>query len=100
MLERRDHHDARIVPKDIFRAIAVMHIEIHNGDTFQSVHLDSIGDSCRDIVKQTETHGSPSLRMMTRGANTAKSALHILSHHEIRRQDDSRYGTISSLQAV
>src|SRR6185436_19814907 len=42
MLERRYHHHARIVAKDVFGAIAMMHIEIYDRDPLQTVRFERV----------------------------------------------------------
>src|SRR3954447_1627465 len=95
VLEYRDHHDSDVVPKNIFRAIAVMHVEIDDRNTLQGVCFQGMGRTDGYVVEQAETHGPIALGMMSRGTNIAKSVLDFFTDYEVDCKDHRARGTIS-----
>jgi len=62
--------------KNIFRAVAVMHIEIGNRHPLQAVMFERV--RCRDghIIEEAETGGTAPSGMMAGRTNIAKSIFH------------------------
>src|SRR6185437_16248456 len=54
----------RIVPENVLRAIAVVHVEIDDGDAMESSCPRVIG-AHGDVIEQAKAHCSTALRMMT-----------------------------------
>ncbi|QTK79417.1 hypothetical protein AT6N2_C1719 [Agrobacterium tumefaciens] len=53
-----------VVPEDILRTVAVMHVPVDDGDTLRAVRLLRMAGGNRHIVEQTETHGLGGLGMV------------------------------------
>ena len=57
-------HHARVRPEDLLRAVAVVHVEIHDRDPLQAVPLLRMARRDRRIVEQAETHRPRGLGMV------------------------------------
>lgn len=64
ILIKAAHHHAPVMCKSLFGTIAVMDIEIDNGNTRQAMMLKRIVRGNRDIVEETKPHGLPWTGMM------------------------------------
>ena len=73
MLKEADHQNTLIPRHNVFGAIAMVHIKIHNGHTLEAVALECVFGRNGDIVEKTKTHGFVATRMVTWRANGAES---------------------------
>ncbi len=52
----RGVHDAAIAPEDVLRAIAVVHVEIDDGDALEPMRGLGVARGDRGVVEETKTH--------------------------------------------
>src|SRR5207248_8039886 len=64
MLERGNHQHAMIAGKYFLGAVAMMNVEIDDGDTRKTVLRHGVRRSHRDVIEQAKTHRARFLRMM------------------------------------
>ena len=64
-----------IIPKNLFAAVAVVHVKIQNSHSLQLISMDGVSYTHRYIVKHAEAHGTIGFRMMSGRANSAKSII-------------------------
>src|SRR5947199_8904507 len=72
---RAEEKDRGIVVKRMLRAIAVMDIPVHDGDTLQPVPLLKIPRRHGDIIEETKPHGMSGFRMVPRRTARAKGVV-------------------------
>ena len=87
MLERRYHHHARIVAKDVFGAIAMMHIEIYDRDPLQTMRFERVRGTDRDIVEEAKAHRTSMLSVMTRWTHAAERVRHFFAEHQVSTEN-------------
>ncbi len=83
MLESRTQHHARIFVKDIFSAVAMVHVEIGNRHAIQAMRGQRVRRTDGDVIEDTESHRPRSFRMMSGRADIAEGILHFASHHQV-----------------
>ncbi len=76
---------ARIIPEDVLRAIAVMHIPIDDGDALRAVGALGMARGDGNIVEKTEAHGPVLLGMVAGWSHGDKGILGLAAHHGIHR---------------
>ncbi len=86
MLESRAQHHARIIVKDVFGAVAVMHVEIRNRHAAQAMRGQCMRCADRDIVEDAEPHRPRPFGMVAGRAHVAEGILHLARHHQIHAQ--------------
>src|SRR5450631_2962895 len=64
MLKSGTQHDARFVVKNVFRAIAVMYVEIRNRHALQAILRQCMRRADCDIVENAESHGTGAFGMV------------------------------------
>ena len=70
----RDEEEARVVLHDGLRTVAVVDVEVDDGDAGELLALrHASGD--RDIGEQAKAHGASRLRVVTGGAHGAEGAV-------------------------
>ena len=83
MLESAHHQRAWIVAENVLGAVAMMHVEIDDGDAFQPMLLERMLGGDGDIVKEAEAHGAAAHRMMPRRAHAAKGIVRLAVQHQV-----------------
>ena len=83
MLKRGAEHDAWLMPKNIFSAVAVMHVEIHYCDPFKFVHGEGMCSTHGNIVEKTKAHSPRTLCMMSGRPYAAKHRTCLIAHHQV-----------------
>lgn len=89
-LVRRGIQDTPFAGEDVGRAIAVMDIEINDGDAFDGLCGERMGGTDGDVVEQAETHGGVGGGVMARRTHRAERATAGIGKHRI---DGSADGT-------
>src|SRR5690606_41512454 len=81
-------------------AIAVMYIEVNDGNAIESMCRQPMG--CRDgyIVKNTKAHGLCRFGMMPGGAHVTEDRIRLATHHHIYSQNASPCGVACSLKGT
>src|SRR5690606_1497365 len=95
MLVETTHQNTRIIEEDIFRAVAVMHVEIDDGHPRKAVMLQSVRRSTRHVVEETEAHRTPCFGMVARRPHAAECGIGATAHDGIHRRD-TRSGSLKS----
>ncbi len=83
MLKEADHQHAFVAGKGFLGTIPVMHVEIHDGHTLQTVRLERMSCGDGDIVEQAEAHRAARTCMMAGRTNGAKGIGEFAGHHRI-----------------
>ena len=83
VLEKTHHQDAVIAADDIFGAVAVVHVEVHNRDALQAVPLQRVFGGDRHVVEKTEAHGAVVAGMVTGRAHRTESVFNLAGHHRV-----------------
>ena len=92
VLKRRQQHHARVVAENVFRAVAVVQIKIHNRHALQAVFGDGVHGGHGNIVDKTKACGFVGMGVVPRGADGAKGVFRLLFHHHIHRFDGCACG--------
>ena len=88
----------RIVPDQILRAVAMMHVEIDDGHAVNPGQGQGMfGGDCH-IAKQAKPHGFLLFRVMARRADGAKGVVGLPLHHHIHRPDHRTNSAIGRRQ--
>lgn len=85
----RKEEDRAVLVKNFLGAIAVMHIPVDDGDTFDAVGPLSVAGGDRDIIKKAETHGRRRPGMMAGRPHGTKGIGMAAGHDAIDRLHDS-----------
>ena len=101
---QRGEENARIFLGQALRAIAVVHVDINNGDAFEPVHVEGMTGTDGDGIEQAEAHGPVRLGVMARRPGQAEGMCRLAGHdpvnrfnHTARRMQPSRRGTLRHL---
>ena len=81
-----------LVPEDRLRAIAVMDVEIDDGDAADTVNGAGMGGADRDAVEEAEPHGAGGFGMVAGRAHGAEGGLRLARHERIHRRRRSARG--------
>ncbi len=87
VLERRDHQHPRIAREDVFGAVAVVHVEVDDGDALDAVDGERVRGADRDVVEQAEAHRAVALGVVTRRADRAEGAAALAARDQVGRED-------------
>ena len=79
-------HHIRIIMKNIFRTVTVMHIKIENCQFLDAKVVARRGGTHRDIIENTKPHGARTLGMMPRWTHVAKGGLLFTRHDQFNAQ--------------
>jgi hypothetical protein len=74
--------------EDMLRAIAVVDIEIENGNAFQAQNIERLRGTHGDIVEDTETHGKVAFGVMARRSHGTESVLEFAFDDGTHRRRD------------
>ncbi len=83
MLEKTHHQDAVVAADDVFRAVAVVHVEIDNRHAFEAVPLQCVFGRHRNVVEIAEAHGLVAAGMVAGGTHRAEGVFDLARHHRI-----------------
>jgi acetyltransferase len=83
MLETRAEQDALVARYHVLGAIAVVHVEIDDGDPLQAPMIDRVIGANRDVTEEAEAHGARALRMVTRWPDHAKNMFDRALHDQV-----------------
>ena len=95
-----NEQDARVVFDQGLRAVAVMHIEIDDGDAGQPVVIQRMFRPDGDVAEQAKAHCSVCFGMMTGRADGSKGILHLARQNHIDSPDHGPGGTVGSGKAA
>ncbi len=82
-LMRRSVKQISVGPEDFLRTVAVMHVEIDDGNALRTMLGASVMGSNRDVVEQAETHRPKAFRVMSWWTHLAKRVRRLAAHHKI-----------------
>lgn len=100
MLEAGAHQDAFVSADDVYRAVALMHIEINDRNPFQVVEGEGAhGRQCH-VVIEAEPHGFGAFGMVPGWAGADKRVGHLTAHHHIDRLDIAAGGQSGGAQGI
>ncbi len=80
-------------PENILRAIAVMDVEIHDGDAFGVIFVAGIECGDGGLIEKAESHGAVALGMMTGWSHGAKGVGRITLEDSIDGRCGGPHGT-------
>src|SRR5206468_4015756 len=86
MLESSYHEHARVAGENVFGAVAVVDIEIDDGDPLDTVGGHRVRRADRDVVEQAETHRPVALGVVARRPNRAERGLAFAPHDKVGRE--------------
>jgi hypothetical protein len=81
-----------IILDQLLGPVAVMHVEIHDGDARQPMHRARVPRTDHDVVEQTEAHRLLVLGMMTRRTHGAEGVADLAAGDRIDRTDHGAGG--------
>jgi len=85
VLEDTDHQHARIVLENIFGAIAMVHVEIDDRHTLETMCLERVAGCDCDVIEEAEAHRLASLGMVARRADGTEGIFGLPRHDQIGR---------------
>jgi len=91
---RRDEQNPWILLHEILRSIAVVDIEVDDGNPFETVMIESVHCADSDIAKETKSHRRFALGMVARRANGSKGVLDCSTQNQI---DGLHHGTCGAI---
>ena len=71
-LKGRDHQDSLVTGQDVLTAIAVMNIEIDQGNALHAELVEGMADADRHVVEKAKAHRAAALGMVTGWAHIAE----------------------------
>ena len=83
MLEGAHHQHARIVAENVLGAVAMVHVEIDDGDACEPMVLQRVSRRDGNVVEQAEAHRAIARRMVPRRPDAAKSAIRLPVQHQV-----------------
>ena len=83
MLKKADHQNPLIASHDVFGAVAVVHIKVHNGHPFEAMALDGVFGRNGHVVEKAKPHGFDPERVVSRRTRGAKRVLQFAGQHRI-----------------
>jgi len=86
MLENAAHHHAHVLLDDVFRAIAMVHIEVDDRDALQAPGIERMAGGNGNIVEEAETHRACMLGMVAGRTHRTEGGRHFLLHHQVGGQ--------------
>ena len=89
MLKNAAHQHPLVAGKTVLRPVAVMHIEIDDGNALQSMHGQRMSRSNGNVVEETEPHWRRLLAMVAGWAHGTEGVLAFAAHHQIDPQTTS-----------
>ena len=91
-LVRAKEQDGRVLVEDILRAVAVMHVPVHDQDALQAVALDRVARPDRDIVEDAESHALYRTRVVAGRTQRAEGLLDGSGQHRVDGRADRADG--------
>ena len=76
-------HHARIRPEDFLAAVAVVHVEIDDGDALGAVLRLRVAGGDGGVVEETKAHGGRGLGVMAGRAHGDEGVTRVAAHHLI-----------------
>lgn len=87
MLEKTAHQHAFVARQRRLGAVAVVHVEIHDRDTRQSVVRDGMARGNRHIAQEAKTHGLVRAGMVAGRPHRAERRLALARQHGVHGRD-------------
>ena len=100
MLKARAKQDPRITIDDILGAVAVVYVKVQNRHTRQPMMLQGMAGCDGDAAKETKTHGTIALGVMSRWAHQTEGIAMLTGEHQISCQHTRPGGTKACIQCV
>ena len=88
LVDRGVEH-AGILPEDVLRAVAVMHVPVDDGDAFGPMRCLRVAGRDRGMVEEAEAHGALALGMVPGRAHRDEGIARLAGHHLVHRGDSS-----------
>ena len=92
MLMQGDEKHVRIPPEDMLRAVSVVHVPIHDGDSLKPMFFLQVPDQDGGGGEQAETHRLKGQGVVARRSGGAKGVIHFTGHDGIRRTQGRIHG--------
>ena len=86
ILVQTDVQHVGAILEDLLRAVAVMHIEVHDGDALQPVSTNQLLCGNRHIVEQTKPARLIAFGVVARRTHCTKCVVHLTVHHRLARR--------------
>ena len=100
VLENAAHQHLFITGKAVFGAVAVVYIEIDDGNPLKTMHFQRVAGSDADVVEEAETHRGFLLAMMAGGPHGTEGVFTLAAHYQIDCQTTRTGGTQGCLPGV
>jgi len=88
LLVRRAHQHARVVLEDVLAPVAVVDVEVDEGDALQAVEVGGVPDPDGDVVEEAESHRGGALGVVARRTHAAERRRRLAGEHQVGRQHD------------
>src|SRR5664279_2314500 len=75
MLEDAHHEDALVAGDDVFGAVAVVHVEVDDGDALQAAYVERVARRDADVVEEAKAHRLVARGVMAGGPHRAERVL-------------------------
>ena len=79
--------DGRIVPEDVLRAVAMMHVEIDDRDPFGAVGRLGVARGDRCVIEEAEAHRVRDFGVVPRRARGDEGVANLAAHHFVDGED-------------
>jgi hypothetical protein len=86
MLKSGTQHHTRVFVKNIFSAIAVMHVEISYRHAYQTMLCKCMRSTDSDIIENAKSHRATPFCMMAGRKDVAEDANNFVVHNQIHTQ--------------
>ena len=100
MLEGGAEHHAWIIAEDVLGAVAVVNVEVDDGNPRETVRLQGMRGSNGDVVENAEAHGLIAGGVMARRTAGDKGTGDVAAHHQINRHHRTTSGMVGGLQGM
>ena len=100
MLEARTKHDTIILMENIFRTVAVMHIEVKNRHAIQPVRIQRVDRADGDVIEYAESHRAIDGGMVPTWPHRTERIRDLACHHHVHALHDRAGGTLRGDQRV
>ena len=91
-LVRREVEHARVVVEDVLRAVAVMDVDVDDGDALDSRLFERARDGDGDVVEEAEAHRAVRRRVVPGRANEAEGGIELAAQDRLRRGERAAGG--------
>jgi hypothetical protein len=100
VLEAGAEQHPLVAGEDVLGAVAVVDVEVDDGDALQAVLGHGVGGADGDVVEEAEAHGPVALGMVARRAHGAEGGVVLVAHDQIDAQAGGAGGAQGGVQGA